>query len=47
MNEDKKKEKKKLFCLGLPIFSNQCDALPLVFHGSWILYNLMRERAAL
>ncbi len=43
----KREKKKTLFCLGLSIFSNRCDASLLVFHGSQILYNLMRERAFL
>lgn len=43
----REREKKNLFCLGLSILRNQCDASLLVFHGSQILYNLMRERAAL
>lgn len=37
----------RLFCLGLSIFSNRCDASLLAFHGSQSLYNLMRMRAAL
>lgn len=39
--------KKNLLCLGISIFSNQCDAVLLVLHGSQILYNLMREMTAL
>lgn len=38
---------KKSFVWGLSIFSNRRDASLLVFHGSQILYNLMRLRAAL
>lgn len=39
--------KKNSFVWGLSIFSNWRDASLLVFHGSQILYNLMRLRAAL